>query len=231
MDKPSNRRFGGAGSESRSTTLADTPAVFVFRLNDWCVMGDGGVKVLLSDEAPLAVKDCLPNGETGGDLIGRSEIGEGGTKGNDSRIESARVDAADKTEDPETLLISRPCASSACLCWSCNTSRPVDGLTNRPIVVLNDLPVPGDLSPRLTRVALAISMMDPACVLKLAGRLRVSQGTEGISSASGARVGCADWRGSWEARNVKAVGAGERPYVVCVDIFSSAKGSASSSGV
>jgi hypothetical protein len=71
-------------------------------------MGDGRAKVLLGVEAPLAVKDCLANGETGGDLMGRSDIGEGGTKGNDSKIESARVDAADKTEDPETLLISKP---------------------------------------------------------------------------------------------------------------------------
>jgi len=141
VDKPNIRRFGGGGSG---------------------LIGDGGSKVLLCDHVPLTVKDCLANGETGGDLIGRSDIGEGGTKGNDSRIESARVDVADKTDDPETLLISKPCASRARPCWSCNPPTPTVGLTNLPIVVLNDPTAPGDLRPRLTRVALAISITDPA---------------------------------------------------------------------
>jgi hypothetical protein len=105
VDKPSIRRFGGGGSGSSS--LSDTVMLLESRLNDWCLVNDGAAKVLVGVEVPLEVKDCLDNGETGGDLIGRSDIGEGGTKGNDSRMESARVDVADKTEDPETLLISR----------------------------------------------------------------------------------------------------------------------------
>ena len=40
--------------------------------------------------------------------MGRSEIGDGGTKGKASRIESALVDAADMIEEPEILLL--PCA-------------------------------------------------------------------------------------------------------------------------
>ena len=107
VDMPSNRRFGGAGSGSSSITLSDSDSL-VSTLNDWCAMGEGGAKVLVGVKVPLAVKDCFDNGETGGDLIGRSDIGEGGTKGNDSRIESARVDVADKTDDPETLLTSKP---------------------------------------------------------------------------------------------------------------------------
>lgn len=42
--------------------------------------------------------------------MGRSEIGEGGTNGKDSRIESARVDVAERTEEPDILLVSKPCA-------------------------------------------------------------------------------------------------------------------------
>jgi len=109
VDKPSVRRLGGGRSGSSSTTLSDTVLLLLAsRLNDWCVIGDGSTNVLLGVDIPLALKDCLANGETGGDLMGRSDIGEGGTNGNDSRIESARVDVADKTDDPETLLISKP---------------------------------------------------------------------------------------------------------------------------
>lgn len=61
------------------------------------------------DELP--VKTCWPSGECGGDLMGLSDIGDGGTKGKDSRMESARVEAADKTDEFETLLfLSKPCA-------------------------------------------------------------------------------------------------------------------------
>jgi len=49
------------------------------------------------------VKLFCARGDTGGVRIGRSEIGEGGTKGKDSKIESARVEVADTTEDPDTL--------------------------------------------------------------------------------------------------------------------------------
>ena len=53
------------------------------------------------------MNDCCARGDTGGDRIGRSDIGEGGTNGNDSRMESARVDVAERTEELE-ILQSRP---------------------------------------------------------------------------------------------------------------------------
>ena len=53
------------------------------------------------------------NGERGGDRIGLSDMGEGGTKGNDSRIESAVFDIAD---DPDTLLLLPPLCACACAC-------------------------------------------------------------------------------------------------------------------
>ena len=37
-------------------------------------------------------------------------MGEGGTNGKDSRIESARVEAAERAEEPDILLVSKPCA-------------------------------------------------------------------------------------------------------------------------
>jgi hypothetical protein len=62
--------------------------------------------------AELPLKTCWASGECGGDLMGLSDIGEGGTKGNDSRIESALVEAADKTDEFETLrFLSKP--------WAC----------------------------------------------------------------------------------------------------------------
>jgi hypothetical protein len=37
-------------------------------------------------------------------------MGEGGTNGKDSRIESALVEAAERTEELDILLLSKPCA-------------------------------------------------------------------------------------------------------------------------
>jgi len=88
VDIPSVRLFGGAGrSESESSPV--------------CVLGNSG-------RLGLEVKDCLARGDTGGDRIGLSEMGEGGTKGKDSRIESARVEAADTTEELEILRLRSP---------------------------------------------------------------------------------------------------------------------------
>jgi len=57
------------------------------------------------------LKVCLASGETGGERIGRSDIGEGGTNGKDSKMESARVEVAETTDDPDTLRVrSRPWA-------------------------------------------------------------------------------------------------------------------------
>ena len=51
--------------------------------------------------------DCCASGERGGVRIGRFEIGDGGTKGKLSRMESARV-SVDTTEDIETRLLGTP---------------------------------------------------------------------------------------------------------------------------
>jgi hypothetical protein len=64
--------------------------------------GEGGVDTW---GAEAALNAGWFSGERGGDRIGLSEMGEGGTKGNDSRIESAVFDIAD---DPETLLLLSP---------------------------------------------------------------------------------------------------------------------------
>jgi len=75
-------------------------------------IGDGGATVNVCfprGEREAVVKDCCPRGDTGGDLVGRSEMGDGGTNGNASRIESARVEVADRTDEPEILRpLSRP---------------------------------------------------------------------------------------------------------------------------
>jgi len=74
-------------------------------------IGEGGAIVNVCfprGEREGVVKDC-PRGETGGDLAGRSEMGDGGTNGNASRMESARVEVAERTEEPEILRpLSRP---------------------------------------------------------------------------------------------------------------------------
>jgi hypothetical protein len=81
-------------------------------------------------------------GERGGDRAGLSEIGDGGTKGKDSRIESAVFDIAD---EPDTrLFFSPPCACARACAWAsarccCCSNVPKfsaeGGVTNRPIVV------------------------------------------------------------------------------------------------
>jgi hypothetical protein len=96
VDKPRVRLSGGGGRLEESL------------LNDCWTSGEGG-KTAISwcglEEAKGAslVNDCLPRGETGGDLTGLLEMGDGGTKGKDSRIESARVEAAETAEEVETL--------------------------------------------------------------------------------------------------------------------------------
>lgn len=80
-------------------------------VNDCVLSGDGGAMTnvcLCSGEAEPLVNDCCASGDAGGDLIGRSEMGEGGTKGKDSNIESARVDVAESTEEFEILRLSSP---------------------------------------------------------------------------------------------------------------------------
>jgi len=92
VDIPSVRLFGGAGrSESESSRF--------------CVLGNSARLGVVAGEPP---KDCWPRGDTGGDRIGLSDMGDGGTKGKDSRIESARVDAADMTEELEILRLGSP---------------------------------------------------------------------------------------------------------------------------
>jgi len=119
------------------------------------------------------VKECCANGETGGDRTGRSEMGEGGTKGKDSRIESA---VAETTEEPEMRRLSVWAWASARRCCSWRGAPPsAEGLTSRPIVVLwDDATVAGVLRPTLTRVALVISITEPAWVYVLEGLLASS---------------------------------------------------------
>lgn len=102
----------------------------------------GGAGESFDGEALL--NECWASGETGGDLIGLSEMGDGGTNGKDSRMESARVEARDTTDEPDTLR-SKPCACAcACACASayccCSANVPAFpedlGVTNRPIAVL-----------------------------------------------------------------------------------------------
>jgi len=86
VDIPSVRLFGGAGRSDSADSLFG------------CVLGNSA---RLGEDWG---KNCWP---AEGDRIGRSEMGEGGTKGKDSRIESARVEAADNTEELEILRVGR----------------------------------------------------------------------------------------------------------------------------
>jgi len=88
VDSPSVRLLGGAGrSESAAARALLANSVFV---------GDGAAEL----------KVCWPRGDTGGDRIGLSEMGEGGTNGKDSRMESAR-EAEVMTEESEILRLGR----------------------------------------------------------------------------------------------------------------------------
>jgi hypothetical protein len=72
--------------------------------------GSGGVLTSVLDcwgigvGEEWAVNDCLARGDTGGVRMGLLEMGDGGTKGNDSRMESAPAEADVSTEDSDTLL-------------------------------------------------------------------------------------------------------------------------------
>lgn len=135
------------------------------------------------------MKLSFPSGETGGDLIGRFDIGEGGTKGNDSRMESA---VAERTDEPDVLrlLSCSSLSANARLCCSSNVPRPaVEGVTKRPMVVRLDGERPN--KPTFTRVAFSIPMIDPACVLTLDGRL-LSSLAHGIIGPSGIQFDCTE---------------------------------------
>lgn len=93
-----------------------------------------------------------PRGDTGGDLTGLSEMGDGGTNGNDSRIESP-TDADVTTDDLDVLwlVVSKPCAIACACAWAraiccCCSKVPwalVGGVTSLPMVVLKgDLGLP-----------------------------------------------------------------------------------------
>lgn len=173
MDSPKVRRLGG-GSNGGSWVSADS-GTSEGVVSCTCA-GDG------ERDAPSKTGgcDCVAEnrwcrGERGGERTGSDEMGEGGTKGNDSRIESARVEVAETTEQPEIRLRSKPWARAcACACAKANcccSSRDAGwrevcaeaGVTSLPMVVLGDLSgFFGHSSPTLTRVALLISMIDPA---------------------------------------------------------------------
>ena len=70
-------------------------------------VGDTGEDAGTSGRAEL--EDCWYRGERGGERTGREAMGDGGTNGKDSKIESARVDVVETTEVPDTrLALSRP---------------------------------------------------------------------------------------------------------------------------
>jgi len=104
VDKPRVRRLGGAGRGSLSDSWFG-----VLSLKVCAGSGEGGATFIIcsangDDGGPPLLNDCCPRGDTGGDLAGLSEIGDGGTNGKDSRIESARVDVADIAEELDILL-------------------------------------------------------------------------------------------------------------------------------
>jgi len=88
VDNPRKHLSGGAGISAFSS--------MAFGVNVCFANGEDG--------AVDAVNVCCTSGDTGGVLIGRLDIGEGETKGNDSKIESVRVEVEDKTEEPEIRL-------------------------------------------------------------------------------------------------------------------------------
>lgn len=209
VDIPSCLRLGGGGSgESGVATVVSVAVVGV------AVVGVAGVEAPLV-EAPLAralLKACWASGERGGVRIGLSEIGDGGTKGKPSRMESARVDVELMTDERDMRVSSssnarRCCSSSA---PRMGESSDVCGATSFALVMrcgVRGVPMlsaalmgvcgtsladgtpsmRGDAcivccvawlgdslsSPRCTREAVPNSaeMIEPACVMKLSGRL------------------------------------------------------------
>lgn len=105
VDIPSMRRLGGGvkGGNEDSCASRVPGCCEAVREDDGTGGGVGTLDWIVGLEA------CWYRGERGGDRTGREAIGEGGTKGKDSRIESARVEVVDTTEVPDTLLaFSRP---------------------------------------------------------------------------------------------------------------------------
>jgi len=103
VDIPKVRRLGGGvrggSAVSASAILSDN--------NDEETRGAAGSGVGTSGRAGLQA--CWYRGDRGGDRTGREAMGEGGTNGKDSKIESARVDVVEITEVPDTrLALSRP---------------------------------------------------------------------------------------------------------------------------
>jgi hypothetical protein len=113
-------------------------------------------------------------------------MGEGGTNGKDSRIESARVEVAERAEEPDILLVSKPCACACAWAWararcccSCRELALAGGVTSLPMVVLRGTAVPVGLEAIATLVALLILITEPACVATLEGRLSTLEFDEG----------------------------------------------------
>ena len=99
---PRTLRFGGWSWESMLEADADARARLTICVADW---------LLGSSWEPA--NDCWARGERGGERGGRFEIGEGGTKGKLSRIESAPV-AVVIIEDIDVRL--RSLSARACCC-------------------------------------------------------------------------------------------------------------------
>jgi hypothetical protein len=234
VDIPKVLLLGGAGRSKSSSALASTFVSTVFGL----LMKDCWLR---GEEVGGPPKVCCPSGETGGVRSGLFEIGEGGTKGNDSRMESALVDVAESMEDPDSLrLWFKPSASARAWAWAkalcCCCSKvpisPVDGVISLAIVFLlgerRVFALWGELNPKLTRVALSIPITVPAWVSILEGRVLLSPRCHGRREPSSPPN--SDWvealdclMGEVRPKAV-VVGEADEATVVCVDTCLSLKG-------
>lgn len=126
----------------------DMPAAFLFTGLGGGGSGDTGASRMLSRgggsraESGGAVllfvaKLCCARGERGGVRIGLFDIGDGGTKGKLSRIESAFVDADETTEASDIRLWfgSISCIARCCCCSSAPPPLPEAGVLMRRALV------------------------------------------------------------------------------------------------
>lgn len=102
VESPSVRRLGGAGRWPSLSRLTEPAVWLLFWEKESPVRGEGGATTKVcwarGEDAPV-LNVCWPSGDTGGERMGLLEMGEGGTNGKDSRMESAVAEMAD---DPDT---------------------------------------------------------------------------------------------------------------------------------
>lgn len=121
---PNMRRLGGGvkgGKAASGSVVAVLVSSRAGGLDSATISCAGGTDC-------VAGVNCWPSGERGGERTGREDIGDGGTKGNDSRMESARVEVVETTDVPDIRFdLSSPwararacaCSKASCCCsWS-----------------------------------------------------------------------------------------------------------------